>query len=100
MDKIIETLNELNGKPYTFFLTDLHKIEDSLLDLKEEVVDPIQRFMNGPLKTIYDDAVSFLKRQEHNFFYIDGDESDRIFEILKDSTCYKNNKMQEVKIPY
>ena len=97
LDKIIETLNELNGKPYTFFLTDLHKIEDSLLDLKEEVVDPIQRFMNGPLKTIYDDAVSFLKRQEHNFSYIDGDEPGQILEILKDSTCYKNNKMQNVK---
>jgi hypothetical protein len=97
LDKIIETLNELKGKPYTFFLTDLQKIEDALLDLKEEVVDPIQRFMSGPLKTIYDDAVSFLKRQEHNFSYIDGDESDQILEILKDSICYKNNKMQQVK---
>ena len=97
LDKIIETLNELKGKPYTFFLTDLHKIEDSLLDLKEEVIDPIQRFMSGPLKTIYDDAVNFLKRQEHNFSYIDGDESNQILEILKDCICYKNNKMQEVK---
>ena len=97
LDKIIETLNEQKGKPYTFFLTDLHKIEESLLDLKEEVVDPIQRFMSGPLKTIYDDAVSFLKRQEHNLSYADGDESDQILDILKDITCYKNNKMQQVK---
>lgn len=97
LDKIIETLNELKGKPYTFFLTDLHKIEESLLDLKEEVIDPIQRFMKGTLKTIYDDAVSFLKRQAHNFSYIDGDESNQILDILKESTCYKNNKMQQVK---
>ncbi len=97
LDKIIETLKELKGKPYTFFLTDLHKIEDSLLDLKEDVVDPIQRFMSGPLKTIYDDAVNCLKRQEHNLSYIDGDESDQILTILKDSSCYKNNKMQQVK---
>jgi hypothetical protein len=97
LDKIIETLNEIKGKPYTFFLTDLHKIEESLLDLKEEVVDPIQRFMSGPLKTIYDDAVSFLKHQEHNLSYADGDESDQILDILKDITCYKNNKMQQVK---
>ncbi len=97
LDKIIETLNELKGKPYTFFLTDLHKIEDSLLDLKEDIVDPIQRFMSGPLKTIYDDALSFLKRQEHNFSYIDGDESEQILDTLKESGCYKNNKMQQVK---
>ena len=97
LDKIIETLNELKGKPYTFFLTDLHKIEDSLLDLKENVLDPIQRFMNGPLKTIYEDAVRFSQRQEHNFSYIDGDESEQIHTILKDLTCYKGNKMQQVK---
>ena len=97
LDKIIETLKELKGKPYTYFLTDLHKIEDNLLDLKEDVVDPIQRFMSGPLKTIYDDAVNCLKRQEHNLSYIDGDESDQILTILKDSSCYKNNKMQQVK---
>ena len=97
LNKIIETLKELKGKPYTFFLTDLHKIEDSLLDLKEEVVDPVQRFMSGPLKTIYDDAVNFLKRQEHNFSYLEGDESDQILTILKDSSCYKNNMMQKVK---
>ncbi len=97
LDKIIETLNQLKGKPYTFFLTDLHKIEDSLLDMKENVVDPIQRFMSGPLKTIYDDAVNFLKRQEHNFSYIKGDESDQILAILKNNNCYKNNMMQQVK---
>ena len=97
LDKIIETLKELKGKPYTFFLTELHNIEDNLLDLKEDVDNPIQTFMSGPLKTIYDEAVSFLKRQEHNFSYIDGDESDQILTILKDSSCYKNNKMQQVK---
>ncbi|CCK81023.1 BREX system P-loop protein BrxC [Desulfobacula toluolica] len=97
LEKITAILKELKAKPYTFFLTDLHKIEDSLLDMKEDVVDPIQRFMNGPLKTIYDDAVNFLKRQEHNFSYIDGDESGQILAILKDSSCYKNNKMSRVK---
>lgn len=97
LDKIIETLKELKTKPYTFFLSDLHKIEDSLLDLKEEVIDPVQRFMTGPLKTIYDDAISFLKRQEHNFSYIDGDEFEQILAVLKDNSCYKNNKMNQVK---
>ena len=89
LKKINETLTELTTKNYTFFLTDLHKVEDSLLDMKEEVVDPIQRFMSGPLRSIYDDAVSFLKRQEHNFPYINGDESDQILKILKDGACYK-----------
>jgi hypothetical protein len=97
LDKTIETLDELKGKPYTFFLTDLNKIKDSLMDMKEDIIDPIQKFMGGPLKTIYDDAVSFLKRQEHNFSYIEGDESGRILKIIKDSACYKDNKMNQVK---
>ncbi|RLB93082.1 MAG: BREX system P-loop protein BrxC [Deltaproteobacteria bacterium] len=97
LDKKIETLNEFKGKPYTFFLTDLYKFKDDLLDIKEDVIDPIQIFMNGSLKKIYDDAAGFLKQQEHNFSYIDGDESDQILDILQDKICFKGNRMQQVK---
>ena len=97
LDTIVKTLDVLKSKPYTFFLTDLHNVEDALLDAKDEVIDPIQRFMTGPMKVIYDDAVSLLKRQEHNLTYIDGDEAGEIRAILKDKTCYKNNKIQTIK---
>ena len=97
LDKTIEKLNEFQSKPYTYYLTDLHKTENDLLDLKEDIIDPIQRFMSGSMKKIYDDASNFLKKQEHNFSYIDGDEHKQISEIVKDLECYKGNRMKQVK---
>ncbi|MBW7886072.1 MAG: hypothetical protein H3C34_26270, partial [Caldilineaceae bacterium] len=44
------------NKPYVFYLTELHDHEDELLDAKEQVLEPLRRFMNGSQKQIYLDA--------------------------------------------
>src|SRR5690606_26079999 len=36
------------GKHYSFFLTDFGQHADDLLDSKEQVLDPIRRFLGGP----------------------------------------------------
>ena len=94
---LLEQLKALGGKPYTWYLTELLRQEDALLDLKETVVDPVRRFMGGPQKGIFDNARKFFKDQEHNFAYIDGDESVRIVVTLADPQCFKGNHMQQVK---
>ncbi|MDM8537802.1 BREX system P-loop protein BrxC [Desulfobacterales bacterium HSG17] len=97
LDKSLEKLKEFQGKSYSYYLTDLHKAEDELLDLKEDVIDPVQRFMNGAVKKIYDDAAIFLNNQEFNFNNIKGNEHKQILEILQDKDCCKGNRMQQVK---
>jgi hypothetical protein len=97
LTSVLEKLNELTGKPYTWYLTELTRQQDALLDMKESVIDPVRKFMNGPQKSIFDDASKFVKTQESNFIYIEGDESVQVVASLNDSECFKGNRMQQVK---
>ncbi|MEA2095844.1 MAG: BREX system P-loop protein BrxC, partial [Candidatus Cloacimonadota bacterium] len=93
----IKRLQELSKKEYSFFLTDLSPIEDDLLDIKEDILDPVQRFMSGSPKDIYDDSKRFLEEQNANFAGLTGDESQQVKDILADAECFKGNKMQQLK---
>jgi hypothetical protein len=94
---VLEKLKELTGKPYTWYLTELTRQEDALLDVKESVIDPVRKFMSGPQKGIFDNARKFVQSQEPNFAYIDGDESTQVVASLTDPECFKGNRMQQVK---
>ncbi len=124
---VLEKLRELTGKPYTWYLTELSRQEDVLLDLKEGVIDPIRKFMSGPQKSIFDQARDFVQTQEPNFAYLgdavgrgkpaegigngavgsgwwdvaedSGDQSSpaALMAVLTDPACFKGNRMQQVK---
>ncbi|QFY90721.2 BREX system P-loop protein BrxC [Magnetovirga frankeli] len=95
---VLEKLKELTGKPYTWYLTELTRQEDALLDMKERVIDPVRKFMSGPQKGIFDNARKFVQTQEPNFAYIDGDETAQVVASLTDPECFKGNRMQQVKL--
>ena len=94
---VLEKLKELTGKPYTWYLTEVTRQEDALLDMKESVIDPVRKFMSGPQKGIFDNARKFVQTQEPNFAYIDGDETAQLVASLTDPECFKGNRMQQVK---
>jgi len=97
LEPVIKVLKELSGKPYTWYLTELLRQEDTLLDMKEAVIDPIRKFMSGPQKGIFDSARKFVQVQEPNFSYIKGDEASEVVRALTDPECCKGNSMQQVK---
>ena len=94
----LETLKELTGKPYTWYLTELLRQEDALLDLKEKVLDPIRKFMNGPQKEIFEAARNFVQTQEPNFADLEGDEAAEVQAVLVSPECFRGNRMQQVKV--
>ena len=93
----VERLEEVTNQRYTFYLTDLRRVEDTLFDLKEQVIDPIRRFMSGAQREIYDEARRFLEREQDNFVHLAGDEATRLRQILDDPQVYRGNQMQEAK---
>lgn len=97
LNPIVETLNDLCGKPYTWYLTELLHQEEQLLELKEQVIDPMQQFMKGAQKAIYDEAQLFVREQKPNFAYIEGDDPAQVEIALADPQCYRGNKMQALK---
>jgi hypothetical protein len=94
---VVEKLEALTGKPYTWYLTELPREQNPLLDMKEDVIAPILRFMSGPQRGIFDNACRFVQAQEPNFEYIESDEPANVMETLKDPKCFKGNHMQEIK---
>lgn len=94
---VIEKLKELTGRPYTWYLTELTRQEDALLNMKESVIDPVRKFMSGPQKGIFDNARKFVQSQEPNFAYIEGEEFAQIDASMTDPECFKGNRMPQVK---
>ena len=94
----LEQLEDISGKPYTWYLTELTSHENKLLDLKEQLIDPLRKFMSGPQKEIYKEAKEFIQDQEPNFNYIRGDQVNQIKSVLNDPACFKGNHIQQLKI--
>lgn len=93
----IANLAEVVNKPYSYYLSDFQGQQNSLLDLKEKVVTPIFTFWNGALKTIYDDARTFLAEQSANFDYVEKENVHLFKQLLADPEIYLSAKGQQLK---
>jgi hypothetical protein len=89
--------------------------EDEFVELKENLIDPIRKFMEGPQRKIYDQARKFTRDQDANFHHLNeslegGDiesheapknepapiHPDQLTEILTDPQCFKGNRIQQL----
>jgi len=97
LQPIIQKLQEISDKPYTWYLTELVRREDEFLDDKEKCLDPLRKFMGGTQKQIYNAAKQFIIEQEPNFASFTTDHVETITTILTSPDCYKGNQMQQLK---
>ncbi|MEM0519586.1 BREX system P-loop protein BrxC [Aequorivita flava] len=97
LDSLSDRLDKLSKKEYSYFITNLKDFEDELLETKEDLLDPIKRFINGDQIKIYDDVQSLLKGNTANFGYIEGDELETLETLVKSNTPYKGNGIQLAK---
>lgn len=94
---VLDQLKELTGKPYHFYLNELPRKEDQLLDMKEQLIDPIRKFMSGPQKQIYDQARLFQQNQGPNLADLASDQVQQLSQSISDPECFKGNRMQQLK---
>ncbi len=93
----IKKLEEIVIKPYSYFLQNFQNLHDEWIKLKEDVLDPLIRFMGGESKNIYDHSRKFLNDQKANFSAIDTERPSRLQAILDDPACFKGSQMKEAK---
>ena len=84
-------------KDVDWFIGDLPNMVDDLLDQKDDVLDPIFAFMEGPQRQIYEHADLFLTENQNNFSHAGADKAKALKAILIDEGCFKGNRMQEAK---
>ena len=94
LQEFADKLERWSNKEYSYYFTNLNNFEDDLLDTKEDLLDPIKRFMNGEQKKIYDDIKNLLDSNTANVDYVDGDEFDTLKTLINSQTPYKGNAIQ------
>ena len=92
------TLDTLSKKEYLFYLSNLKEFSDDLLDTKEDLLDPIKKFINGEQATIYESIRTMLNSDTANFGYIEGTELATLRDLLNHPKPYSGNLMREAKI--
>lgn len=97
LEAVLATLKELAARNPSWFLTELSRASDSLLDIKEQVIDPIRRFMSSPQRHIYDQARLLVVEQEDNFAYVPGVDVSAIQGLLTDNKPWQGNRLQEAR---
>ena len=97
LDGVMATLKEIAGKNASWFLTDLSRASDAMLDTKEQIIEPLRRFMGSPQKTIYDQARQLVQEQEDNFAYVATDEVEAIKALLTENKPWQGNRLQQAK---
>ena len=102
----IDQIKQVVDKRYDWYLKDFGSHREELLDLKEDLLDPVGKFISGSQKQIFDNARDFLVRQQNNFDYASSGQSqvsesendiEELKELLREQNCFRNNRMQQVK---
>ncbi|MET3124315.1 energy-coupling factor transporter ATP-binding protein EcfA2 [Oxalobacteraceae bacterium GrIS 2.11] len=97
LDAVLVTLKEVSEKNVNWFLTDLARAEDALLETKEKLIDPLRRFMKSSQKAIFDQARQLVAEQEDNFAYVPAAEVDIVQALLVDKSPWQGNRLQQAK---
>lgn len=92
----ISLLEQAVGKTGEWYLADFN-LGDDLLDAKESVIDPIQSFLNGAQRTIYDDAVALLATHSSNLGYLPTGSDKATKDALADPNAFRGNRMAQLK---
>ena len=92
----ITLLDAVVGKPVEWYLTEFNA-GDELLDAKESVIDPIQAFLGGNQRAIYDDAVELLAGNANNLAYLPGASDAEVRALLEDRNAFRGNRMAQLK---
>ncbi len=92
----IALLEQAVGKPDEWYLTEFG-LGDELLDAKESVTDPIQSFLSGGQRVIYDEAVTLLTANTNNLGYLPTGSDADVKRLLEDSNAFRGNRMTQLK---
>lgn len=97
LEPIQDKLRSWSGKDYTYFLLSRQEYEDNLLDAKEDLLDPIRKFMNGDQKKIYDEIRLIVNSDTTNLSFVDGDEMEQLRIVLNHDKPFLGTLIRDAK---
>jgi hypothetical protein len=94
---LLAALRTHEGKPAAWFFSELPGLSDAWLDQKEQVFDPITRFLTGPQRTLYDEARAWRQAHAADLGVLSLEADAALKAALDDPACYQGNVMQQLK---
>ena len=92
----IDLLTRAVGKPDEWYLS-AFDLGDDLLDAKDSVIDPIQAFLSGAQRGIYDEAAALLATHGSNLGYLPVGSDEAVKNALTDPNAFRGNRMTQLK---
>lgn len=92
----IGLLDAVVDKPADWYLTDFTQ-GDHLLAAKEDLIDPIQSFLRGGQRNIYDAARTLLNSNSGNLSYLPPDSASSVRTGLADPNAFRGDRMAQLK---
>ena len=90
-EEIISILSPLEKLTTDTLFDEIPSMEDTLLDTKDNLIEPIIEFMNGDRRRIYDSVLSFVNENKDNLRYIDDPQKSVIESLSSVSKPYSGN---------
>jgi hypothetical protein len=92
----IGLLEQSVGKSDEWYLSDFN-LGDDLLEAKENVMDPIQAFLNGGQRAVYDDAAALLTKHAANLGFLQPGSDSAVTSGLADPNAFRGKRMAQLK---
>lgn len=97
LDPVLEQANIVGRYDWNRMYAELLPQEDQWLDWKEDLIAPINAFMNGSQRKIYDDVRDFLTKGEANLSYFEGPEKAQLSALMESESPYKGQATRQAK---
>ena len=94
---VMQQLEQLAQKDYTFLLKNRRDFADDLLTAKEDQLSPVKAFMHGPQRAAYDEALAFLREEEANFAELPAAEVQPLRDLAASAHPYRGNAVPAAK---
>ncbi len=100
LEEPLHHLESLATKDRSYFFAHLEELEE-LLDLKTDLLDPVEEFFRGSQKEIYTEARELFTRQEANLEYLNDEFAplrQELFDLVySNPNCFRGGHMQRAK---
>jgi hypothetical protein len=93
---VISLLEQTVDKSDDRYLNDFN-LGDDLLEAKENLIDPIQSFLNGAQRSIFDEASVLLSTHTSNLSYLPSGSDETVKAALADPNAFRGNRMAQLK---
>jgi len=96
LEPVLEDLRALRNKTAEWYLEELPKIADGILDRMQDTAQPLMAFWNGKQKEIYDNAKRFMQAERANLKHADEADALQVESILAAADCFRGDAMQRL----